>query len=333
MNKDQVLLLIGDFALYWHGVIIALALAVGIFISYRIRKTQTSGECKDILIVMLCALPSAFIGARMFYCWCFDGMFKSFFDFGNGGFAMPGALLGGFLGTVIPAVILKCKIGDILDTVAVGTSAAIAIGRWAAIFTGENLGNIIASESLQGMPYSIFSKYENVYRQAFFAWQSVIMLLLTTFLLWLFMRRYAKRTLPCRSGDIYLFFIVFYFIIQGVFESYRYDTLIFNIPSIPKLQTVSASLCMGALFAAIPLAYMILRNIFTNGIKLRNLWHIPACAILYFGYFNIVLRIEAQNPSINSILLFISALGLAGIGADLLFTPIRPRSKTPARFR
>lgn len=333
MNKDQVLLLIGEFALYWHGVIIALALAVGIFISYRIRKTQTRGECKDILIIMLCALPSAFIGARLFYCWCFDNMFKSFFAFGNGGFAMPGALLGGFLGSIIPAIILKYKIGDILDTIAVGTSAAIAIGRWAAIFTGENLGNIVASEALHGMPYSIFNRDENAYRQAFFAWQSVIMLLLTAFLLWLFMRRYSLRNLPCRSGDIYLFFIVFYFIIQGIFESFRYDTLIFNIPSISKLQTVSASLCMGALFAALPLAFMILRNIFTNGIKLRNLWHIPACAILYFCYFNIVLRIEAENQSINTILLFIGALGLVGIGADLFFTPVRPRKKAPARLR
>lgn len=334
MNNDQVLLLIGDFAVYWHGIIIALALAAGIFISYRMRRSQTDGDCRDILIIALFTLPSAFIGARIFYCWCFDGMFSSFFSFGNGGFAMPGAIVGAFLGAVIPSIFLKYRIAEMLDALAVGSAAAIAIGRWAAMFTGENLGSIVASESLQGMPYSIFCKGENVYRQAFFAWESVIMLVFTAFLLWLFTNKYAKHTFNCKSGDFYLLFVIFYFISQGIFESYRYDTLIFNTPSINKLQTVSATLCMGGLFAALPLAFMILRNIFLNGIKLRTLWHIPACAILYFGYFNIVLRIESENPNLNVILLILSAAALIGVGADLLFTPIYPKQpKAPARFR
>lgn len=114
-----------------------------------------------------------------------------------------------------------------------------------------------------------------------------------------------------------MLFISVYFMLQGIFEQYRSDPLYFNTPYIQKLQTVSATFSLGALLGAVPLAVMILRNLFKRGFKLRYLWHIAACGLMFFGYFNIVLRVESVSETINGAVLVFSAIGLALIAVML----------------
>ncbi len=322
MFNNPTFLIIDELNLYWHGLLLAAALAAGMTLSWKLKKKQTGEDGKDILITYIITLPLAFFGARAYYCWCKADQFTDFsqyFDFGNGGFGLLGAIAAACIGILISSLVLHLNSGELFDVMAPGIGLAIAIGRWGAIFTNENLGGAVTAEFFQHMPFAVYSESEDIYRKAFFVGGSLLALGLSLAASWLFEQRYIKHNISNQSGDIFMLFISIYFLLQGIFEQYRYDPLYFNLDNVylRKLQTVSATLALGALLGAVPLACMILRNLFKRGFKLKYLWHIPACALLFFGYFNIVLRVESVNEQYNGAVLIFSAVGLVLIALSL----------------
>jgi len=337
--KDPTFLIIKDLNLYWHGLLVAAALGIGMAVSCHLRKKQSADSTRDMLIAFMITLPVSFIGARTYYCWCkpenFSG-FSQIISFGNGGYGLLGGIAGAVIGLFIASVVLHIKAGELLDVCAPGMGIAISIGRWGAVFTGENLGGAVSAELFQCMPFAMYSESEGIYRKAFFAAGSLITFLLTLAVIWLFNQRYLSKTLENKSGDIFMLFISVYFMLQGIFEQYRFDPLYFNTPYIQKLQTVSATFSLGALIGAIPMAVMILRNLFKKGFKLKYLWHIAACGLLFFGYFNIVLRVESYNENLNGAVLVFCAIGLSLISVLLFIDSATwentAKSKNPSSF-
>ncbi len=334
MYNDPAFLVIGNFVIYWYGLFIAAALGIGLFTACKLRKQQ-NGDCTDMLIASAVALFAAFIGSRWYYCWCFPGQydnFSEFMKFRSGGFSVPGALLGAFFGITAVSLVLRANLGQMLDSAAPATAFTISFGRMAAMFSGEDLGGVITAKALQFFPIAVYNSSEGLYRSAFFAWDAFIVLGIGLSLLWIFRQKYIFKSVSYKKGDLYLLFIVGYFITQGIFEQYRFDPLFFsNVPrALRKLQTTPVSFSLGALFAAVPLAIMILRNIFDNGIKLNTTWQILACGMFYFGYFNKFLRVDSEIEALNTILLVISAFALVGISVYLFVaTSLRQINEKP----
>jgi len=206
-----------------------------------------------------------------------------------------------------------------LDVSVPGTALAIAIGRVGAAFSGENLGGEVRAGLFQRYPFAMYSESEGIWRSALFTWQSLVALLLCAGAVYLIQQKYTRKTLSCKKGDIYLLFVVVYFVIQGAFESYRTDALYFDSSIVQKLGTVPAGMPMSAVFSAAALGFWIIRNMLRNKFALSSLWHIPACAAAYFCYFNIVLRFEIHDAL--AILLFIcGCLGLIAVAVSLFLS-------------
>lgn len=306
---------------------LAAAIGAGMLLSFQLRRRQTEESGKDILIAFIITLPMAFIFARAYYCWCKPESFTSIADvmnFGNGGYGLLGGIVGMALGVVISARVLRVDAGELLDAFAPGLGLAIAIGRWGALFAGENLGGIVTAEIFQRMPFALYSENEGIYRRAFFVAESLIALLLTAAVLWLFRERYQKRSFHTAGGNIFMLFISVYFFIQGIYEQYRYDPLYFNTPYIQKLQTVSATLSLGVLLGAVPVAVMLLRELLTQGFKLRMVRDVIICGLSCFGYFNIVLRVDSVNELYNGTVLVFSAVTLSLMALTLFVRLIQP---------
>lgn len=302
-----------------------LAVAAGILTACIMRKKQTGENRSDILVTLLLMLPLSFAGARLYYCWCKPDDFTSFsqvLQLSGGGYGLLGAFAGAFIAIILSALIQRVKPGELLDACAPGIGIAIAIGRWGALFTGENLGGMVSLKLFQRLPFAVFSAGENMYRKAFFAAESLIALILTAAVIWLIEQKYVKHSFKNPDGDIFMLFTSLHFLIQGIFEQYRFDPLYFNTPYIQKLQTVPATMALGAFIGAVPLAVMILRNLFKKGFKLENLWYILACGLLFFSYFNIILRLESVSEELNAMLLILGAVGLSFIAFALFWKEI-----------
>jgi len=320
MGNDAIFLMIGEFAFHWNGLIIMIAVAAGIILSCRVRVKQGCGV-DDMLISALASMAAGLIGARVYYCWNASEYFsgtKSMLDLTNGGYALYGALIGAFIATIVTALVRKVNVGQLLDAQAPGLALAIAIGRWGAAFTGENLGDV--TDKLTFFPFAVFSETENEWRSSLFLYQSLIAAALCLVLMRLVNRRYSQCTMKCNPGNIYMMFLLCHSLPQGVFEIYRADRLYFHPMFIVKLKTVPISLAVGAVISATVLSVFILRSMFKGGIKLNlsTIWPVFACAAGYVCYFNITMRFPLSD-TLATILAAAGAGGLILTGAALFY--------------
>lgn len=137
------LLQLGPFSLRWYGLLIAIAVLIGLNLSSWLAKQRQleSGVISDLLPILVLA---AVIGARIYYVsfeWhnYANTPWKAFAIW-EGGIAIHGALLAGTL-----AVIAFCRwrnqpFWDLLDVLVPSVALGQAIGRWGNFFNSEAFG-------------------------------------------------------------------------------------------------------------------------------------------------------------------------------------------------
>jgi|GEM_PF-1648400 len=334
MGNDAVFLMIGDLAVHWNGLIIMLAAAAGAALACYARTRQGYG-LDDMLIAVMASMAAALAGSRIYYCWNASEYFSgigSMLDLTNGGYAVYGALIGAVIATAATALIRRVDPWELLDAQAPGLALAIAIGRWGAAFTGENLGDV--TESLTFFPFAMYSEAEGEWRSCLFVYQSLIAAVLCAVLMKLVEGRYVRRTLGCRSGNIYLMFLLCYCLSQGVFEIYRTDRLYFHPIFINKLKTVPISLAVGAVISAAVLSVFILRAMFKDRLRLTlgTLWPVAACAAGYVCYFNVTMRFPLSD-TLAILLAVIGAVILIATGWVLFVNELRQTPSLPQNPR
>lgn len=143
MNQpNPIAFSIGNVDVRWYGVLIALAMCLGILISLK-RSKQFSIKSDDVLDAVLWMLPMAVIGSRLYYVIFNASQYHSFYEvinIRNGGLAIHGALI-----FAITTIILVCrhkKVSslDMMDLLAPVVALGQAIGRWGNFFNGEAHG-------------------------------------------------------------------------------------------------------------------------------------------------------------------------------------------------
>ena len=134
---------LGPFTLRWYGLLIAVAVLIGLNLSSWLARQRglDSNLISDLLPILVLA---AVIGARTYYvAFEWDSYQRSWWDvfaIWKGGIAIHGALLGGSL-----AVILFCRwrrvpFWDVLDVLVPSVVLGQAIGRWGNFFNSEAFG-------------------------------------------------------------------------------------------------------------------------------------------------------------------------------------------------
>ncbi|HLF28970.1 MAG TPA: prolipoprotein diacylglyceryl transferase [Anaerolineae bacterium] len=144
ISIDPVIFSIGHIMIRWYSIIVTFAIGVGVWIAWREakRKGLTEKHFNDILIW---AIAAGLIGARLFHVidhWPHEyaaNPIRALYIW-EGGLAIWGAVVGGFLAVAVFAWRRKLPLGRLLDIAAPGVVLGQALGRVACVITGDAMG-------------------------------------------------------------------------------------------------------------------------------------------------------------------------------------------------
>jgi phosphatidylglycerol:prolipoprotein diacylglycerol transferase len=134
---------LGPFALRWYGLLIAVAVLLGLSLATRLGRARgiEPGLIADLLPVLVLG---AVIGARLYYValeWRqYSGNWLDAIAIWRGGIAIHGALLGGTLATVLFCRWRRQPFWPLLDVLVPAVALGQAIGRWGNFFNSEAFG-------------------------------------------------------------------------------------------------------------------------------------------------------------------------------------------------
>lgn len=227
---------IGDFNIYWYGIIIATGFTIAL--CYAIINSKRFGIVQDKLIdAIIVGLITGIIGARLYYVVFYPGNTyinnpASIFQIHEGGLAIYGGIIGGLTGGIIVAKIKNINIPSILDIAALGFLIGQCIGRW---------GNFINQEAFgteTNLPWGMVS--ENTLLETSnpvhpcFLYESLWCLLGFIFLD-IFSRKFKKY-----NGQIFLLYIVWYGTERFFVEGLRTDSLMLPYVNLRVSQVLAA---------------------------------------------------------------------------------------------
>jgi phosphatidylglycerol:prolipoprotein diacylglycerol transferase len=139
---DPILFSIGSFEIGWHGIMVVLAVIVGIGASLLFAKGK--GIKKEVIYSAApWAILGGIIGARLFHVIDYWGYYANnpveIFQFWHG-LSILGAILGGTLSVFIYAKITDLPVGRLADVIALALPLAQAVGRVGCTINGDAYG-------------------------------------------------------------------------------------------------------------------------------------------------------------------------------------------------
>jgi len=142
IDIDPVMFDWGPLTLTWHGFFTAVGIICGVSLSvWLVKKDGVPSEIGQE--VALVAVPSAIIGARLFYVFEHWSKFSGdpltiITDITEGGITLYGGLIGGVLGGLAYGIWRKLPIAITLDGAAPGMILGQGIGRIGDLINGEH---------------------------------------------------------------------------------------------------------------------------------------------------------------------------------------------------
>ena len=133
----------GPFGVRWYGFLIAVGIALAIWIARReFRRRGLDPE--HVYSIALWTVPAGIIGARIYHVitdWHrFSGHLAEIPMVQQGGLGMPGVIAGGALGAWYGARRCGIGFGTVADAIAPGLILAQALGRWGNYANQELFG-------------------------------------------------------------------------------------------------------------------------------------------------------------------------------------------------
>jgi len=141
---DPILFSIGHFALRWYGLIILIAMGVGIWLTTQ-EAERKGFKQDDIYDTAMWIIVAGLIGARLFHVldhWSHEyatDPIRALYVW-EGGLAIWGALVGGLIAGALITWRRGWRFPRFLDAAAPGLVLAQAIGRIACVITGDAMG-------------------------------------------------------------------------------------------------------------------------------------------------------------------------------------------------
>lgn len=223
---DREIFSIGGFSIKWYSVLLLIAVFVGIF--WLIKEGTKHKYPKDFLFNMcFWAVIFGFIGARAYYVifnWkIYAADPVSIFKIWEGGLAIHGGLIAGFITIVLYCKKYKVRLFKLVDMAVPGVMLAQAIGRWGNFFNGEAHGGVVLRSTLESLhipEFIINGMYinGNYYHPTFF-YESLWCLL--GFIVLVLVRKYKYL----KVGGLTCIYLIWYSIGRFFIESMRTDSL------------------------------------------------------------------------------------------------------------
>jgi len=198
----------------WYGILMALGMFLGSMIVLKLAKNKGYKE-DDIIDLILVALPSGIIGARLYYVifsWdYYAGDIMKIINLRGGGLAIHGAVIGGLIGGYIFCKRRQLNFYELADFAAPALILAQSIGRWGNFTNGEAHGGVT------DLPWAIL--VDGQYVHPTFLYESM-----WNFLIFLFLV-FVGRRLKRKHGDLFLMYMGLYSIGRFFIEGLRTDSL------------------------------------------------------------------------------------------------------------
>ena len=229
----------------FYGLIIAIAMILGISVAFLICNVKNFDKNMPINVALF-AIPLAKIGARIYYC-AFNGVysFLQIFKIWEGGMAIYGGIIGGFIGVMISSKVNHYSLFDCLDLAAPCLIIGQAIGRIGCYFAGCCYGIATDIEALQVFPISVL--IAGKWHLATFFYEAILNLF-GFIILMIITKKSTKRGIALSS------YLIIYGFIRAILEGLRdpSESLMFFSTGIKVSQALSVlSLILGIVMLCI----------------------------------------------------------------------------------
>lgn len=250
-SHSQIICTIFGINIYFYGVILALAIIAGAFVSDYVGSKFLGLKKETIIDASPYLVIAGIIGARLYYCVLNYDFYLRFpteiLAIRHGGISIHGAILGGLIGLIIFAKRRNLSLLKLADTVAVGLPLAQAVGRWGNFFNSEAFGTptslpwkLYIAPQYRPIPYT---NYE--YFHPTFLYEALLNLAL-----FLLLFNYVKCSKNIKSGNIALVYLICYSFIRIFVENFRIDSVCY-IHGIPIAIVVSIGIIFLAFIALV----------------------------------------------------------------------------------
>lgn len=221
---NPVALDLGPLEIHWYGIIIAAGMLLGFYIADREanRRGLPEGMFMDLMFyIIICSI----IGARLYYVIFQWGYYSQnpvdIIMVNEGGMAIHGGLIGGFLAGFIFCRVKGYSFFQIADIAAPSLILGQAIGRWGNFINQEAHGGEVTREFLESLmlPEFIINQMyiEGAYYHPTFLYESLWNLL--GFAILLLLRPKLK------IGQTILLYLIYYSAGRFFIEGMRTDSL------------------------------------------------------------------------------------------------------------
>lgn len=245
---NPVIFSIFNIEIRWYSVLLLLAVVIGIFLF--LKEGKKYNYSRDFLFnLAFWAIIFGFIGARLYYV-IFNYQYYianpiSIFKVWEGGLAIHGGLIAGFITIVIYCHKYNARLFKITDMATIPILLGQAIGRWGNFFNGEAHGSATTLLTLQNKhipDFIINGMYINgVYYHPTFFYES-IWCLLGVIVIWL-----VKKYKYLKVGQLTSIYLMWYSAGRFFIESLRTDSLMLGAFKVAQL--LSIALFIIGLFA------------------------------------------------------------------------------------
>ncbi|MDF2685693.1 MAG: prolipoprotein diacylglyceryl transferase [Clostridia bacterium] len=228
--------------IYWYAVIITFGMILALlFAMWRAKDVGLTSD--NIIDVALWGVPAALIGARLYYVLFSLDQFETFADvinFRNGGLAIYGGIIAGFLAGFIFCKIKKLNPFALFDLASFSFLIGQTIGRWGNFINGEAHGDIT------NLPWGMTINELGPFHPTFI--YESLWNLLGILVLFIYLKKIKKE-----HGEIFFMYIAWYGIGRAYIEGLRTESLM--------LYEYRISQILSLIFVIIAIACLVLIKI------------------------------------------------------------------------
>lgn len=235
---------IGSIDIHWYGIIIAVGLLVGLFITIKLAKKRQVdvNHVYNLFFYLVIFCP---IGARIAHVigdWCYyKNNLGEIYKIWDGGLGIVGAIFVGILIVYIYSRIKNIIFWKLTDLITPGIILSQSIGRWGNYFNQELFGR--PTNLLWAIRIELSNRpvgYENYYFfHPLFLYESIL-----DFIIFIILIFYINSK-KSREGFTTLFYFLFYFLIRFFLEFLRINAVSLGFLAVVQwISLVFISICL-----------------------------------------------------------------------------------------
>ncbi|MGN0453548.1 MAG: prolipoprotein diacylglyceryl transferase [Ruminococcus sp.] len=217
LSVNPVALSVGNFQIFWYGIIIASGLVLA-FIYAWFSSSRFNVDRNKLINCVLVGIITGIIGARLYYVLFSLDYYLAhpveIFYIHQGGLAIYGGIIGALLGGCIVAKIQNMKVMPVLDIASLGFLIGQGIGRWG------NFANQEAFGTPTDLPWGMISENTGgVTVHPCFLYESIWCLLGFVII------HFLSKKFQKYSGQVFYMYLVWYGFERMLVEGLRTDSL------------------------------------------------------------------------------------------------------------